>query len=126
MKLTKLQLESLIRGEISSTLREASLEYGLEDTTSPVRRSRQAALDDPIRHGEFQSEEERMAAYNQVRATMMPVVADEKVDGKYLVTIEIVDPGRTWDAAEDVTIDLGEELLVPYLRDIFKTADYVL
>jgi hypothetical protein len=125
MKLTKLQLENLIRGEISSTLREASLEYGLEDTTSPVRRSRQAALDDPIRHGEFQSEEERMAAYNQVRATMKPVVADEKT-GKYLVTIEIVDPERTWETAEDVTIDLGEELLVPYLRDIFKTADYVL
>ncbi len=125
MKLTKLQLENLIRGEISSTLREASLEYGLEDTTSPVRRSRQPALDDPIRHGEFQSEEERMAAYNQVRATMKPVVADEKT-GKYLVTIEIVDPERTWETAEDVTIDLGEELLVPYLRDIFKTADYVL
>jgi hypothetical protein len=120
MKLTKLQLENLIRGEIS-TLREASLEYGLEDTASPARRSRQPAPDGPW----DQSEEERMAAYNQVRATMKPVVADEKT-GKYLVTIEIVDPERTWETAEDVTIDLGEELLVPYLRDIFKTADYVL
>ena len=67
-------------------------------------------------------------ADSRVKATMKDIVRVDRGDRgpKYLVDIEIEDPDGVFDDEEDLAVVLGDELLIPHLRDVLGDADYTI